>query len=63
MRFGIRSVLHAEGNALRQRVVGAQNLVTTRRTVENRFLIGPIEAIDGIPVVDIKLVLRQSDDF
>ena len=32
--------------------------VTIRRIVGNRLRIGPIEAIDGTPVVDIKPVLR-----
>jgi tRNA-Thr(GGU) m(6)t(6)A37 methyltransferase TsaA len=31
--------------------------VTVRQIVKNRLLIGPIEAIDGTPVVDIKPVL------
>ena len=31
--------------------------VTVRRVVKNRLRIGPIEAIDGTPVVDIKPVL------
>ncbi len=29
----------------------------------NRLLIGPIEAIDGTPVVDIKSVVEESNDF
>ena len=37
--------------------------VTVRRIDENRLLIGPIEAIDGTPVVDIKPVIGQMDDF
>ena len=37
--------------------------VTVRRIDENRVLIGPIEAIDGTPVVDIKPVMGQMDDF
>jgi tRNA (Thr-GGU) A37 N-methylase len=28
----------------------------------NRLKVGPIEAIDGTPVVDIKPVLRQTAD-
>ena len=32
--------------------------VTVRRIVRNRLRIGPIEAIDGTPVVDIKPVLK-----
>jgi len=28
-----------------------------------RLLIGPIEAMDGTPVVDIKPVLRKTADF
>jgi tRNA-Thr(GGU) m(6)t(6)A37 methyltransferase TsaA len=31
--------------------------VTIRRIVKNRLRVGPIEAIDGTPVVDIKPVL------
>jgi tRNA (Thr-GGU) A37 N-methylase len=34
-----------------------------RRIVKNKLLIGPIEAIDGTPVVDIKPVIGHSDDF
>ena len=37
--------------------------VTVRRIVKNRLRIGPIEAIDGTPVVDIKPVLGGSQDF
>jgi tRNA-Thr(GGU) m(6)t(6)A37 methyltransferase TsaA len=37
--------------------------VTVRRIAGNRLLIGPIEAIDGTPVVDIKPVIAQMDDF
>jgi tRNA (Thr-GGU) A37 N-methylase len=33
-----------------------------RRIVKNRLRIGPIEAIDGTPVVDIKPVLSEVDD-
>lgn len=36
--------------------------VTVRRIVGRRLRIGPIEAIDGTPVVDIKPVLRGSRD-
>lgn len=35
--------------------------VTVRRIVGNRVRIGPIEAIDGTPVVDIKPVLDASE--
>ena len=35
--------------------------VTVRRIAGNRLGIGPIEAIDGTPVVDIKPVLAGSD--
>ena len=35
--------------------------VTVRRIVKNKLLIGPIEAIDGTPVVDIKPVIGESD--
>jgi tRNA-Thr(GGU) m(6)t(6)A37 methyltransferase TsaA len=37
--------------------------VTLRKIVKNRLRIGPIEAIDGTPVVDIKPVLADSGDF
>jgi tRNA-Thr(GGU) m(6)t(6)A37 methyltransferase TsaA len=36
--------------------------VTVRRIAENWLLIGPIEAIDGTPVVDIKPVTGNVDD-
>jgi tRNA (Thr-GGU) A37 N-methylase len=29
----------------------------------NRLRVGPLEAIDGTPVVDIKAVLRETADF
>jgi len=34
---------------------------TVRTVAGNRLLIGPIEAIDGTPVIDIKLVLGLQD--
>ena len=37
--------------------------VTVRQIAENRLLIGPTEAIDGTPVVDIKPVIGRMDDF
>jgi tRNA-Thr(GGU) m(6)t(6)A37 methyltransferase TsaA len=37
--------------------------VTVRRVAKNRLRIGPIEAIDGTPVVDIKPVLPDLQDF
>jgi tRNA-Thr(GGU) m(6)t(6)A37 methyltransferase TsaA len=37
--------------------------VTVLRITRHRLLIGPIEAIDGTPVVDIKPVLGESDQF
>ena len=37
--------------------------VTVREVNENRLRIGPIEAIDGTPVVDIKPVLSRLEDF
>jgi tRNA-Thr(GGU) m(6)t(6)A37 methyltransferase TsaA len=37
--------------------------VTVRRIAKNRLRIGPIEAIDGTPVVDIKPVLAGPQDF
>jgi len=37
--------------------------VTLREIVNNRLRIGPIEAIDGTPVVDIKPVLSRLQDF
>jgi tRNA-Thr(GGU) m(6)t(6)A37 methyltransferase TsaA len=39
------------------------HLVTVRKIVKNRLRIGPIEAIDGTPVVDIKPVLPNLRDF
>ena len=36
--------------------------VTVREIVGERVKVGPIEAIDGTPVVDIKPVLNQSAD-
>ena len=33
------------------------------QTKKNRLTIGPIEAIDGTPVVDIKPVVEQANDF
>lgn len=37
--------------------------VTIRRIDGKRLLVGPIEAIDGTPVVDIKPVLSGQEDF
>jgi tRNA-Thr(GGU) m(6)t(6)A37 methyltransferase TsaA len=37
--------------------------VTVREITGNRLRIGPIEAIDGTPVVDIKPVLSGLEDF
>jgi tRNA-Thr(GGU) m(6)t(6)A37 methyltransferase TsaA len=37
--------------------------VTVRRVAKNRLRIGPIEVIDGTPVVDIKPVLSGREDF
>jgi tRNA-Thr(GGU) m(6)t(6)A37 methyltransferase TsaA len=37
--------------------------VTVRRVAKNRLRIGPIEAIDGTPVIDIKPVLSDLEDF
>jgi tRNA-Thr(GGU) m(6)t(6)A37 methyltransferase TsaA len=37
--------------------------VTVRKVVKNRLRIGPIEAIDGTPVIDIKPVLAGCRDF
>jgi tRNA-Thr(GGU) m(6)t(6)A37 methyltransferase TsaA len=36
--------------------------VVVRKIDRNRLRIGPIEAIDGTPVVDIKPVLRRSQE-
>jgi tRNA (Thr-GGU) A37 N-methylase len=36
--------------------------VTVRERDGNRLKVGPIEAIDGTPVVDIKPVLSRSTD-
>jgi tRNA (Thr-GGU) A37 N-methylase len=37
--------------------------VTVRMVAKNRLRIGPIEAIDGTPVVDIKPALSGVPDF
>jgi tRNA-Thr(GGU) m(6)t(6)A37 methyltransferase TsaA len=37
--------------------------VTVKRIAKNRLRIGPIEAIDGTPVIDIKPVLSGLEDF
>ena len=37
--------------------------VTVRQVVGNRLRVGPIEAIDGTPVIDIKPVLSRVPDF
>jgi tRNA-Thr(GGU) m(6)t(6)A37 methyltransferase TsaA len=37
--------------------------VTVRKVVKNRLRIGPIEAIDGTPVIDIKPALPGHPDF
>jgi tRNA (Thr-GGU) A37 N-methylase len=34
-----------------------------REVAKNRLRIGPIEAIDGTPVIDIKPVLSEIPDF
>lgn len=36
--------------------------VTVREIVGTRIKVGPLEALDGTPVVDIKSILRQSAD-
>jgi probable methyltransferase, YaeB/AF_0241 family len=36
--------------------------VTVREVISNRIKVGPIEAIDGTPIVDIKPVI-ESDDY
>jgi len=36
--------------------------VTVRKIVGTRYKVGPIEAIDGTPIVDIKPVLQRLDD-
>jgi tRNA-Thr(GGU) m(6)t(6)A37 methyltransferase TsaA len=36
--------------------------VTVREIVDSRLRIGPIEAIDGTPVVDVKAVLDDTND-
>jgi tRNA-Thr(GGU) m(6)t(6)A37 methyltransferase TsaA len=36
--------------------------VTVREIAGTRLRIGPIEAIDGTPVIDIKVALAESDD-
>jgi tRNA-Thr(GGU) m(6)t(6)A37 methyltransferase TsaA len=37
--------------------------VTVRSIAENRLLVGPIEAIDGTPVLDIKPALTSPQEF
>jgi tRNA-Thr(GGU) m(6)t(6)A37 methyltransferase TsaA len=37
--------------------------VTLRRIVKNRLRIGPLEAIDGTPVIDIKPVVPELRDL
>lgn len=37
--------------------------VTVRKVIKNRLRIGPIEAIDGTPVIDIKPLLPNLQDF
>jgi len=37
--------------------------VTVREIADSRLRIGPIEAIDGTPVVDLKPVLADSADY
>jgi tRNA-Thr(GGU) m(6)t(6)A37 methyltransferase TsaA len=37
--------------------------VTVRKVVKNRLRVGPIEAIDGTPVIDIKPVLCSVPHF
>jgi tRNA (Thr-GGU) A37 N-methylase len=44
-------------------LIEKEHRVTVRRIAKGRLLIGPIEAIDGTPVVDIKPVLGGSEDF
>jgi tRNA-Thr(GGU) m(6)t(6)A37 methyltransferase TsaA len=39
------------------------HLVTVRKIAKNRLRVGPIEVIDGTPVVDIKPVLPGCQDF
>lgn len=39
------------------------HLVTVRRIDGHRILVGPLEAIDGTPVVDIKPVLSGAPDY
>ena len=36
---------------------------TVRKIVRNRLRVGPVEAIDGTPVVDIKPMLCRVRDF
>jgi tRNA-Thr(GGU) m(6)t(6)A37 methyltransferase TsaA len=37
--------------------------VSIRRIVKNRLRVGPIEALDGTPVLDIKPVLSDHSDW
>ena len=39
------------------------HLVSVRKIEGTRLLIGPIEAFDGTPVVDIKIALGKIQDF
>jgi tRNA-Thr(GGU) m(6)t(6)A37 methyltransferase TsaA len=36
--------------------------VTVREVVDTWLRVGPIEAIDGTPVIDVKIVLDRGDD-
>ena len=36
--------------------------VTVREVDDSRLLIGPIEAVDGTPVVDVKVVIESGSD-
>jgi tRNA (Thr-GGU) A37 N-methylase len=40
---------------------GIRKISWMLQITENRLLIGPIEAIDGTPVIDIKPVIGQTD--
>jgi len=72
-RRGVQKV-HPRGNkrALRTGVFATRSpdrpnpvglhRVMLRKIVGNRYRIGPIEAIDGTPVVDIKPVLQREQD-
>jgi tRNA-Thr(GGU) m(6)t(6)A37 methyltransferase TsaA len=57
-----RDVLKVHPRSDRPNPVGLHR-VTVRKVVKNRLRIGPIEAINGTPVIDIKPMLSRVQDF